>query len=450
MKTLYPHQLDAVEYLKLGGRYLFMEPRVGKTLPTIVALRDLGLLNSALILAPLSVCSVWKTEIEDVGGVAVNVQGTKPKKLKLLETKGTKIVTFESSWRLDLDLSQFNAIVFDEALKLQNNQSKLVKYWLQARQEGLLDNKKLIGLSGAPCPESPLQLATQCLIIQGTWFGFRDYSQYLWRNWTYNERRFKFEPLRREHERECIEKFSNWAFKKSQKDIDIGEKIFEVRRVQASNLEELTLKENLKLAHATHDKEEIAQRVAGVYTQQASSGIKIVEDNPERIVQKSNKLISVVNAVRDILDDDAEASVVVMYKFTATGVWLSNELGCELFSGAIDEQTRTRILSNFQNKISRVFVAQVEVAKMGIDLSQADTLIYAEHSWSGDTFIQSTQRTTNLTRNRPALIITYCTEFKSENFNIDEAIYKAVSNKERFNARMISLKPKTRGKNKND
>jgi hypothetical protein len=74
---------------------------------------------------------------------------------------------------------------------------------------------------------------------------------------------------------------------------------------------------------------------------------------------------------------------------------------------------------------------------MGIDFSAGGhgVLIYAENSWSGDTFIQSTQRAVNIKRSTPALIITYCMKFKED--NVDYKIYQAVKNKKDFNAKML-------------
>lgn len=422
MKEAYPHQKVAAKYLVDGGFYLFMYPRTGKTLSCIIALEELKA-TEVLVVCPVSVQQVWFEELGERGLKATVITGTKRKKIQGLQEDGAHIVTFESSWRLPLDPSRYQVIIFDEALKLQNGRSKVGTFWRLLRKEKQLDHCRLWGLSGAPCPESALQLANQMFILWGSWFQRKEYEDYLWDFWEWEEASYKFVPKHWKHVDIAKNGFSSKAMRVSQEDLNMGEKIYETRRVQAGKPE----RHLWDIAQSKSD--DTASALSG---QLAGAGLLSADSSIEG---KPAKLEAVIAATKDILENDPEAQVVIMHRFRATGQYLSNALNCDWFVGGTTQEFRARSLTRFKTGEQRVIVCQTEVAKMGIDLSMADTLIYAEHSWSGDTFIQSVQRTTNITRKRPALIITYCAVFGED--SIDEVIYESVRNKHDFNARMI-------------
>jgi len=131
-----------------------------------------------------------------------------------------------------------------------------------------------------------------------------------------------------------------------------------------------------------------------------------------------------------------------MHKFRTSGQWLQEALGCEWVNGSTSVGDRMAYFKNFQQGDERVILTQIECVKMGVDLSAADTLVVVEHSFSGDTFIQAMQRTTNLTKSRPSLIVTFATVFDREDNwkSIDLSVYKSVKYKKNFNDKMIETK----------
>lgn len=429
-KTPYPHQVEASHYLANGGSYLFCEPRTGKTLSTILALKSIG--KRGLILAPKSVLPVWRDELALEGEDSVIIDGTANQKAKALLEPGHHIISYESSWRLIHSLHIYGVVVFDEALKLQNGETKVGRHWRELGQR----YPEVIkwGLSGAPCPESPLQLANQMMVMQGQWFNTGLFNTYRWNYWDWDERKYKFKPKDPRHPKEAKGRFVDLSFRVSQKDLNMGDKVFEVRRVQASRTEESLLASNKKLAISPVDNS-VDFRVEAAYRQAASSGICAEQ---KKVVTASNKLSEVCGAVGDYLEEEPLTQVVVMVRFVSTGKWLGEKMKCPFIYGQTSGKDREMFIREYQEGKQRVLVCQVEAVKMGLDFS-ADghgILIYAEHGWSGDTFIQSTQRVVNIKRKTPALIITYCTEFKDGDC-IDFNIYKAVSSKRDFNAKML-------------
>ena len=431
-KTPYPHQLEAAQYLQNGGTYLFMEPRCGKTLSTILALKSIG--KRAIILAPKSVLPVWRDELALEGEDSVVIDGSPQKKIKLLQEPGHHIISYGSSWRIIHSLHIYGVVVFDEALKLQNGETKVGKHWRELGQK--FPSVLKWGLSGAPCPESPLQLANQMLCLKGRWFNTPLFATYRWNYWDWDERRYRFKAKDPRHPKEARNVFSNQSFRVSQKDLKMGDKVFEIRKVGASAMEERLLEANKKLAKSAVDNS-TDFRTEAAYRQAASSGICAEQ---KKIVGKPSKLTAVIEAVKDYLEEEPLTQVVVMVRFVSTGKYLSEQLKCPFIYGQTSGKDRERHVREYQEAKQRVLVCQVEAVKMGLDFSAGGNgiLIYAEHSWSGDTFIQSTQRVVNIKRTTPALIITYCTEFKKD--NVDLSIYDAVSSKRDFNAKMLHHK----------
>ena len=429
MKQPYTHQTQAAQYLVNGGSYLFMEPRTGKTLSALLAMEELLKEDEwALIIAPKSVLPVWRDELEERDHKAVIVEGTKKKKTKALQTQAHRIITYESSWRMIKDLDEYSLVIFDETLKLQNGDSAVGKHWRNLARDYPAIPKW--GLSGAPCPEGALQLANQQMSLVGSWFNETMFETYRYKYWTWDEYRFKYKAKDPRHDKEAQARFKSKAFRVSQAELKMGDKVFEVRKVNATKAEEALLKANLALTDA--------DGVKAAYAQAASSGI---DAHIRKIVPSATKLQAVVDCVKDMLDEDPDTQIVVMHKYIVSGAWLADSLGCPRIYGDTDGESRDQIVKAYQSGAERVIVCQADAVKMGLDFSAGGSgvLIYAENSWSGDTFIQSTQRVVNIERKTPALILTFCLVYK-DGYSVDERIYNAVRDKRNFNAKLLEEK----------
>ncbi len=432
-KTPYAHQLEAAQYLANGGFYLYMEPRTGKTLSTILAAEAvLEPGQQMLILAPKSVLPVWRDELAERGHDSVIISGTPAAKFKKLGIHTHHIITYESSWRSIHNLNDYSVVVLDEAIKLQNGNTRVGKHWagITTMRPGI----KIWALSGAPCPEGPIQLANQMIVCLGRWFGYSRYSSYLWAHWDWDDVRFKYKIKDPRHPKEATELFSSKAFVISQKDLNMAPKVFETRKIAASRVEEKLLLDN-KAKGVSNNPMQNDDAVIAAYAHAASSGI---DATTKEIIKNPSKLKAVVEAAFDYLDLDPQNQVVVMHRYLATGKWLAEALNCEHIDGKTSDTNRDLYVKQYQSGDARVLVGQADAVKMGLDFSANGfgMLIYAEHSWSGDTFIQGTQRVVNTERTTPALILTFCLMYKS-GYSVDANVYKAVKNKQNFNAKLL-------------
>jgi SNF2 family DNA or RNA helicase len=144
----YKHQLAAYHFVNRlfgltgnpqasTGAALLMEMGCGKTLTTIGIIGRLsaeGKIRRVLIVAPLSIVSVWRDELEKFAGFDYDthiLQGSLAKKTEALKQLSNDslqivIVNYESAWRLEEQLTGYapDMIVVDEAHKLKTHNTK--------------------------------------------------------------------------------------------------------------------------------------------------------------------------------------------------------------------------------------------------------------------------------------------------------------------------------------
>lgn len=173
--------------LKLRKGLLAHEPGCGKTLTTLETLRRDGA-NRTLIVAPAPLLSVWKDEAKKWYGWDVEMLRGNPKeRAKRWEELGKPTAKAKSSdnpelvaisyetLRIDWDkikLLQWDAVVYDETLKIQNPTAKVTKCAMA------LKAPLKIALNGTPISNSWADLWPVCtwlepLSLYGNFYKFR-------------------------------------------------------------------------------------------------------------------------------------------------------------------------------------------------------------------------------------------------------------------------------------
>lgn len=192
----HPYQKKAVRFLlEHAASALFLDPGLGKTSITLAAvklLKQKGVLNKVLLIAPLRVCySVWPKEVEkwsDFGGLKVSILHGPHKDDHLKEEADiyvinpegldwlfqvTKTKTAQGKTRVSIDTKRwkklgFDTLVIDELSKFKHtntNRFKALKLVLGTFQ-------RRWGLTGSPAPNGLMDLFGQCYVLdQGRTLG---------------------------------------------------------------------------------------------------------------------------------------------------------------------------------------------------------------------------------------------------------------------------------------
>jgi len=332
------------------------------------------------------------------------------KSKRLALTKPHLIINYDSIWRIGLDMKVVDVVVFDEAHRVSSIKAKATQFFMAnpPRRSWLL--------SGTPMVESPLQMAGQMFSSKGEFFGHRDPHQYLWQNWLWNDRAFRFDEAIVGHGKRIRDLFKQFALFATAESLGLPERLYEVIEVEPSDRDEL------RRLSAVADQEEPTRSMR---EQQAVGGWNKISEEQE----ECSKALALVQLVRDT--NDQGDSILVCCRFVEEVKWLGERLNCPIIFGETSLDDREYARSALQKGTAKCVVAQVQTIKLGLDFSAANVQVFYSNDYSGETRAQAEDRTRNLTKKTPSRIIDLvCGE-------VDKAIAEAVRKKENFNHRML-------------
>lgn len=432
--------------LRRGFGFLF-EMGCGKTLTAIAVAGTLYAehkINKLLVVAPTSVCSVWPEDFgkfADFPHLEKIMLGTKSQRLKQLkelesfpcEALKVAVINYESVWRDDIfdKLVEFNAnmIICDESQRIKTHDAQQSK---AMHKLGDLARYKLI-LSGTPVQNNAVDLYSQYRFLDPTVFGSNFYK---FRNrfcvmGGFNRRQIvNYKDLDL-----LIKKEHSIAYRVTKKEaLDLPEQTFETRYITLTPSEK-KLYNTLKKESATELANGETISASTVLTkllrlQQFTGGFVIAdgEEKPQQI--GSGK----INALEDIVDDyviDSGKKLVIFARFRAELDLIrklldKKKLKYGVIYGDIKLSDRGEIVRDFQeNEETKVFLAQIDTAGLGITLTAADTCVYYSVNFNYAAYSQSLARIHRIGQRNTCTYIHLTTKG-----TVDELIMKALHKKE--------------------
>lgn len=432
--------------LRRGFGFLF-EMGCGKTLTAIAVAGTLYAehkINKLLVVAPTSVCSVWPEDFgkfADFPHLEKIMLGTKSQRLKQLkelesfpcEALKVAVINYESVWRDDIfdKLVDFNAnmIICDESQRIKTHDAQQSK---AMHKLGDLARYKLI-LSGTPVQNNAVDLYSQYRFLDPTVFGNNFYK---FRNrfcvmGGFNKRQIvNYKDLDL-----LIKKEHSIAYRVTKKEaLDLPEQTFETRYITLTPSEK-KLYNTLKKESATELANGGTISASTVLTkllrlQQFTGGFVIAdgEEKPQQI--GSGK----INALEDIVDDyviDSGKKLVIFARFRAELDLIQKlldkkKLKYGVIYGDIKLSDRGEIVKDFQeNEETKVFLAQIDTAGLGITLTAADTCVYYSVNFNYAAYSQSLARIHRIGQRNTCTYIHLTTKG-----TVDELIMKALHKKE--------------------
>ena len=432
--------------LRRGFGFLF-EMGCGKTLTAIAVAGTLYAehkINKLLVVAPTSVCSVWPEDFgkfADFPHLEKIMLGTKSQRLKQLkelesfpcEALKVAVINYESVWRDDIfdKLVDFNAnmIICDESQRIKTHDAQQSK---AMHKLGDLARYKLI-LSGTPVQNNAVDLYSQYRFLDPTVFGNNFYK---FRNrfcvmGGFNKRQIvNYKDLDL-----LIKKEHSIAYRVTKKEaLDLPEQTFETRYITLTPSEK-KLYNTLKKESATELANGGTISASTVLTkllrlQQFTGGFVIAdgEEKPQQIGTGK------INALEDIVDDyviDSGKKLVIFARFRAELDLIQKlldkkKLKYGVIYGDIKLSDRGEIVKDFQeNEETKVFLAQIDTAGLGITLTAADTCVYYSVNFNYAAYSQSLARIHRIGQRNTCTYIHLTTKR-----TVDELIMKALHKKE--------------------
>ena len=429
-----------------GFGFLF-EMGCGKTLTAIAvagAAYQMGAIQKVLIVAPTSVCSVWPKEFDDYADFKYKVNvllGDKKHRIQELEAlkafpfKALKVavINYESTWREGIFEALVDwkpdIVIADESQRIKTHDAQQSK---AMHKLGDVAKYKLI-LSGTPVQNNAIDIFSQYRFLDPTVFGMNFYafrSRYAIMG-GFNQRQIiGYKDLDK-----LIKKEHSIAYRVTKDEaLDLPEQTFLTRYIQLEGKAK-TLYDQIKrdsfaelenggqiTAPTVLTKLLRLQQFTGGFIQ-ADGGTK-----PQHVFDGKLK------ALEEILDDyviDAGKKLVVFCRFRPEidliqGLLEKKKIRyCSIY-GDIKIDDRGDIVKDFQNNPeTKVFLAQIDTAGLGITLTAADTCVYYSVNFNYAAYSQSLARIHRIGQKNCCTYIHLVVEK-----TIDATVLKALAKKE--------------------
>lgn len=406
--NLYKHQIrganmalrafGALDAKTPGGFGELFEMGCGKTLTTIAvagALYNLGKIDRVLVVAPTSVCSVWPHDLNQFATFPWEARvllGDKKKRLKALNElenwpfKALRIavINYESTHREGIfeALAAYkpDLIVCDESQRIKNPsaaQSKALHKLGDAAPFRMI-------LSGTPVQNNAVDLYSQYRFLDPAVYGANFYAF---------KNRYCIMGGYGQHQivgyrnmDELVEKEHSVAYRVTKEEcLDLPQQTFINRYVQFTDAEQAIYEQLRKSSFLELETGEnvTATTILTMYLRlmQLTGGFLTADESTRPKQVNTAKL----DALADIVDDyvvDAGKKLVIFARFRAEIAAIENLLRLRKIQygsiyGDVPMEERGKIVDDFQtNPDTKVFVAQIQTAGLGITLHAASTAVF--------------------------------------------------------------------------
>lgn len=430
-----------------GGFGELFEMGCGKTLTTIAvagALYNMGKIDRVLVVAPTSVCSVWPHDLNQFAAFPWEARvllGDKKKRLKALNElenwpfKALRIavINYESTHREGIfeALAAYkpDLIVCDESQRIKNPsaaQSKALHKLGDAAPFRMI-------LSGTPVQNNAVDLYSQYRFLDPAVYGANFYAF---------KNRYCIMGGYGQHQivgyrnmDELVEKEHSVAYRVTKEEcLDLPQQTFINRYVQFTDAEQAIYEQLRKSSFLELETGEnvTATTILTMYLRlmQLTGGFLTADESTRPKQINTAKL----DALADIVDDyvvDAGKKLVIFARFRAEIAAIENLLRLRKIQygsiyGDVPMEERGKIVEDFQtNPDTKVFVAQIQTAGLGITLHAASTAVFYSYDYNYANYAQALARIHRIGQRLPVTYIHLVVDG-----SIDEKILAALENKE--------------------
>lgn len=413
--TPFAHQLVMAEFLTLHPRaFNLSEMGTGKSAPALWAsdwLMQVGEVSRTLILTPLSTMErVWRNDIFDVlmHRVASTVYGTREQRLKALEIDADYYIMNHDGLGIDEIVTairkrpDINLVIVDEASMFRNHDTKRFK----SLAKMLRDDMRLWLLTGTPCPNAPTDAWALAKLVSSSripqFFGafkrqtMMQLSTYKWapRPDAYNIAFEAMQPAVRFKKSECL---------------DLPPVMLEDRQAGLTKEQQVAVKQMRTIMQMEAKEKQITAVNAADKINKLRQILCGSVKNP-----MTDEYVALPHKPRvDVLLESIEgasAKVIVIVPFKGIIQSLEKEIGRHysvgVLNGDVTPKARDRIIREFKTAPDpHVLLCHPKVMAHGLNLTEADTLIFYAPIYSNDEFQQVTERFNRAGQKRKMTIV---------------------------------------------
>ena len=476
----YKHQEIALQKSQGKKEYgYFMEMGTGKSKVLIDELGILylkGEINFALIIAPKGVYRNWiSKEIPEHMSQEVphrvirwvaNPNKTQQTELQSIKKSFSGLTIFvmnveafstikgkkAGGW-LGGALGSFGLIAIDESTTIKNHKAKRSKNLINISEK--FKYKRI--LTGSPITRSPLDIYQQCEFLRPGLLGHENYYSFQGMYAVINRRSMGSHSFQQVVGYRNLDTLTSlldlYSYRVLKKDcLDLPEKLYTARYVSLTD-EQARMYSKLKNeAMVLLDKGELVTAPAIITQmlrlQQVMSG-HLKTDDGEMVYFQSKRM----DALEEILEEHDGKSIIwsrFRYDIIQITKRLNEKFGSDSaasFFGDTPDETRQRIIENFQNPNHplRFFIGNPATAGYGLTLTEANLVVYYANDFNLDTRQQSEDRCHRIGQKNNVTYVDLISEG-----TLDEKIVESLRNKINLSAKVLgeearewlNLKPK--------
>ena len=461
----YEHQRKALAESADRTTYaLFMEMGTGKTKTTIDNIAYLYLkkrIDSALIVAPKSVYTVWKNEIDthlpdSIERIVYAWKVDKPKKLQPFVVKKGLLKFFlinveALSTKKGLDICNKyllnqpnNIVVIDESTTIKNPKAKRTKNILALRWRAKM--RRI--LTGSPVTKSPLDLYTQCAFLDPALLGFKSYYAFRNRYCTFDEVYIArgeaiMVPDGYTNLDELEQKLNQFSIRLTKDEcLDIPDKIYQKREIMITG-DQKRVYERLRIeALAKFENETISvhnQLTELLRLHQVANGYCKSDDG--EILQFNNEKLKALLEILEETDQKVIIWATYVHNINEIIASLNDKYGSETvvsIFGETSQSDRMLAVDRFQNDDKcRFFVGNPTTGGYGLTLTAAKYVIYYSNNYNLEVRKQSEDRAHRIGQTKNVVYIDIMAKD-----TIDEKIVQALKRKNQLSAKTLGDKAK--------
>lgn len=431
-RTALPHQRPVLRWAKRRNAIgLFLQMRLGKTFIAIRWVKHRSPNGRVLCVAPLSVLPGWVEELEQENLSSVLLIGSAKRRAESLAANRKRCRWFLinpeglRSFPALLDES-WDVVILDESTFIRKPQTKIAKIVRRLRH---VPNRAI--LTGLPNPESPLDYFEQLAFLGLPFMGCQTYWQYRARH--FFQAGYRWRPKRGTLER-LTHQVAKHCYVLSTKDAGLETPaVYETRHVSLppgirgiyrACVEEFRLGE----------RETIWSPVVRTWLCQLCGGIVPLAYRDGRSFYFDHKL----NELEKLLCGELKSEqVVVFFRFTrelslALQRLRRRGIVSAAYAGLHSLEQRKRKVLAFRSGQTRVFLMQAKCARMGLDLSVADTVIFYSNWYDSQTREQCEARIEHPKKKRSRLYIDLVTKD-----TVDEDVLAALKQKDELSSSLL-------------
>lgn len=408
-----PHQIEAIRHLVQNPfTALFDEQGLGKSKIVIDAICQLindKIIDSALIVAPLSLLPNWEFEVQKHSFLMpITLKGgKKEKKYKYLTKSKIYLINYEAVITQLEILRRFCsfkkiATVLDEATRIKNPKTKTALAIFEIAKYSSIR----IAITGTPVANNPKDLwSIYYFLDYGKTLGsdFEKFSsQFDEKDKFYEE---KLKELRTIVYRTAIRRLKDEVMELPQK--TFINCYLDLKPTQGKMYEEY--RDELRLEIAKIDGTKIIDEANNIFKKllrltQIASNPKLLDKNYQEIPVKYDFII---NKIDSILSSN-ESKVIIWTSFIMNLFELKKMLkkyNPLLLHGDLEVNDRQKIVQLFQGSSgNRVLIANPAAAKEGLTLTRANYAFYLDRNFSLTDYLQSQDRIHRIGQNKECLI----------------------------------------------